>query len=361
MLRSMICAGRSGIAVTMFAALFACNMAGLRADPDSSKEDDKGPKELQTIDVKDVSGWLLTISPDNKMIFLGSGQTIQAWDIASGKRKYSIELPIQAMSTYPFARPIISPDGKTMLFSGGYVVDLENREVKTVVPLPKRKVDPDTGETSGPPGIAYIAAGAGGKHLASWSGDGEITIWDVETGKAGASFKPYTTAANILALSPDAKIVATARDGKPKLWDVATGKEKAELAFDRDPVRILGIQFTANGKAVYLLETNRVTIWRASDGKRLANLEHDAFGAGNTVAVFPDGDRVALAPERAKLNIVDAASGNEVVHYHWISWPRADVIVSPDGSLIASARESRIRIWPVGKEGKGSKEEEKGR
>jgi hypothetical protein len=43
---------------------------------------------------------------------------------------------------------------------------------------------------------------------------------------------------------------------------------------------------------------------------------------------------------------VDVETGKELARCPWVSSP-GDVIFSPDGTLLASVRESRVRIWNI--------------
>jgi WD40 repeat protein len=86
---------------------------------------------------------------------------------------------------------------------------------------------------------------------------------------------------NVLALSPDGKVLATGcPSGKPNiiLWDIETGKKKYFLPASH---HVNGVGFSADGKRVYAMSmggTEHLEIWNVESGKKEKNLR--LFGRG---------------------------------------------------------------------------------
>jgi WD40 repeat protein len=214
---------------------------------------------------------------------------------------------------------------------------------------PEPVVDPDTGDTFGPGVVLETALSANGRRAAAWHKDGQVTVCDVAAGKIAATFKAVANSQfDSLALAPDGKTVATALgNGTVKLWDADTGKEKAVLgAFNRSADTVRGVRFSDDGKSLVVAEWKAVHVWDLATEKKRGSVGTDLVASSNGVALSPDGNTLAIAARDKHLRLVDVASGKELARAPWVSDP-GDVMFSPDGTLLASVRGGRVRIWDI--------------
>jgi WD40 repeat protein/tRNA A-37 threonylcarbamoyl transferase component Bud32 len=136
-------------------------------------------------------------------------------------------------------------------------------------------------------------------------------------------------------------------------WNTVTRQMVAELPLD-DGV-CMGLSFSQDGRTLVTSTAGgHVTLWRVSDGTRLATYPSEQFGMGPTTsfAATPDLSFVAYAYGRSKqrIRIVDLRNGREL----WTAVASKQFITalafSSDGKTLASAAgwsESNIHLWDV--------------
>ena len=145
----------------------------------------KTGKNTATIKGRRATLRSLAYSPDGKTLASGGGdRAVKLWDVKTGKNTATFR--VGPLGPSELRSVVFSPDGKT-LASGAGVEDewVEERFVRV----------------------------------------GIVKLWDVKTGKEGATLRGHTEPVWSVAFSPDGKILASGGvDGKVKLWDVSTGK-----------------------------------------------------------------------------------------------------------------------------------------
>src|SRR5262249_6465704 len=175
---------------------------------------------------------------------------VKLWDVSTGKalRTIAVEKQIVFHATF-------SPDGKLLATASG------SGKAVPVVPGAIRLWNPATRELVRtlqshhlrayvaafspdvrrlrPGGIATIDES---KKVAvrGANATGEITLWDLQTGKELWTRGGHTGAVGSLAFSADGKTLASSGglfDGKVKLWDVAAGTDLGTLRFAAESVR----------------------------------------------------------------------------------------------------------------------------
>jgi WD40 repeat protein len=338
----------------------------------------------------------LTFSPDGKILASSGTEDIRLWDTATGA----------AMATLPWKRRAIgfpllafSPDGKTLLVgettdSKVHLWDVATRrergqhEVNTTmirgfaqaftlssdsrilaIGIPGATSD-DKGQlslwdmTTGKlirqlfarrRVVSQAAFSPDGKLLAASEGDpgeaGSICVWDVATGKRLFSHEGF---ASSLAFSFDGKILFEGGD-VIRRWDVATGKEIQPPEGSLYGVGQLALSPDGKTLAAASYE-DTVRLWDTATGKRLRDFSV-AGGRLAYCAFSPDGWTLATASILGAFHLWDVATGKQrrVVHpplpdkapYSWMKGERlTDIAFAPDGKTLAtSSREGTVCLW----------------
>jgi WD40 repeat protein len=137
--------------------------------------------------------------------------------------------------------------------------------------------------------------------LASAGGDQTVIVWDAASGLELRTLKGHPAAVSSVAFSPDGQRLASASG-----------------------------DFDHQGKRV----PAEVKIWDATSGREIRTLKGQ-FGAINSVAFSPDGQRLAGASEDHTVKVWDVASGLELRTVKGHEFAVSSVAFSPDGQRAA--------------------------
>jgi COMPASS component SWD3 len=165
-------------------------------------------------------------------------------------------------------------------------------------------------------GVRCLAISPDGKTVATGSrhydhhtrrASGQLKLWDVETGKPRVELRGHTDGIEVLAFSPNGKILATgaARDAI-KLWDVRTGKES--LSFRGSDISINCLAFSPDGKTLGYVSYQNVRLLNAATGKVLSSFRRPGRG---DAAVFSNDQKMFATPNHQDANLYDTATGME--------------------------------------------------
>lgn len=120
-----------------------------------------------------------------------------------------------------------------------------------------------------PDAVMSIAVGPGGRILATGGEDGDIRLWDPQTGMPIRTLKGHgarVSEVTGLNFSPDGTRLASAsHDGTARIWNLASGVEVARLAGHEAAVK--GVAFSADGR--YLAtggDDDRAILWETESG-----------------------------------------------------------------------------------------------
>jgi WD40 repeat protein/tRNA A-37 threonylcarbamoyl transferase component Bud32 len=347
----------------------------------------------------------LDFSPDGKLLATGSC----IWDPASGKRF----LDLFVGNIYG-GHVFFSPDCK-ILCTGSQFLDLTTKkklsEIAGLAPytslgflnqnnrfviwhhggIPARQpvfkcYEPATAKVTGdavelPKDLKCHAAALSGPRglLAVGLTLGEVVVWDFQTGRQTARFKPQDIHAklegNILGLvrhllfSPDGQILAVLlADNSLRLCDPADGHERGRVDGFAGEVRYVG--FSADGRTLLTLARKhlgpnlpyqtQVKLWDVATGKARAEVHEEEVqytgSAAVEAAVSQDGKTFATGtPGQAGTGVVkvwDTAGGRLrstlLGHQHRVE----DLAFSPDGKSLATLDwDGLVKVWDVAAEG----------
>jgi len=203
-----------------------------------------------------------------------------------------------------------------------------------------------------------VAYSPDGRFLAAGTAQGQLRLWDAETGKLVRKFVDSSGALfHAVAFSPDGALLASDK-GKPGLWQVSTGKRLRGLENAGGLVACLA--FSPDGQELALAAEldSEISLYDPATGKvarRVAGHE----GGVLAVVFSKDGKTLASGGKDKAACIRDAATGKEL---HRFPMPDAvvDVALSPDGALLAARTVKEVRLWDVASEKEAHRFEDDG-
>jgi WD40 repeat protein len=172
-------------------------------------------------ELRRVKGWAdweqVLASPDGKVLAAKDrGSVLYLLEEPGGR-----ELHQWTVGTGPGFEMAFAPDGKTLKAQGADTLDLwdvfSGRQIRQL------RLPPNAFASFG-----HIAFAPGGRVVAAWIGNGrtELVLWDVRTGKVLGQLSSGVTALRTLVFSPDGRTVALGLgDHTLRLWDAFTGQE----------------------------------------------------------------------------------------------------------------------------------------
>jgi WD40 repeat protein len=194
-----------------------------------------------------------------------------------------------------------------------------------------------------------------GKH------DGEVKIWDAQTGKKLLTLNGDSWIGKNVAFSPDGKRLATTGNPEGKahvltVWDLQTGKPFLSLDHEHDLV--CGVAFNSDGSRLVSVGggsgrlpmsaavIGAVKVWDAKSGESLLTFNSNTSRI-RSVAFSPDDKRLAATSTLEKTVAVwDAKTGKEVFTLKGHTDRVNDVAYSPDGKQIATASADwTVKLW----------------
>jgi RNA polymerase sigma factor (sigma-70 family) len=287
----------------------------------------------------------------------GSG-IVKLWDLTSGLLVR--ELPGHALWEQTLS---FSPDG-SLLASGGDDWIIRVWDVKTG--RPKLVIPAYRWGGSGPimrPIMPFpIALTPDGKAVAGGCVNGQIILWDVETGQERAHLAPpdapqagpidrFAQTIDTLAISPDAKwLAAASRSIGIQIWNlnerrlVQTIPNKSawfQLAFSPDSRTLAWYGRSPQAGA----DAAGIKLWDVVAGRMRSNI---SVARQRSLAFSPDGGRLVSTGWDRKINLWDLTNNHLLKSMTGHTDEARSVVFSPDGAMIVSGgRDSAVRLWDV--------------
>ena len=210
--------------------------------------------------------------------------------------------------------------------------------------------------------VSALTYSPDGRWLASLGGDGELCIWDADSGQCVRRFKELVKpgvreplAAQLAGASPTRCMLAFSADGarlavggvdnRLHIFDPAAGKLTRSL-----PMWGGGFAFASDGQDVGALVNHRKLVRRKiSDGKEsaAATLDRGNLTTPTPAAFSPDGKLLALVDER-KLRLYDAVTGKVARELPVETKAGAVALLfAPNGKALVVGSAKQIRVWDV--------------
>jgi RNA polymerase sigma factor (sigma-70 family) len=291
----------------------------------------------------------VAFAPDGRTVALGDDNgVVVLLDAATGKERSRLEGSQLLLRGLAF-----SPDGRSLAACSDHgpvqVWDLAARKtVLRVSPGPSaeelRTADfSPNGKAFRVSGLRYVPGDGGLRAVA------EVRVFDAATWKLLRThrYDPAGTAVVAVVLSPDGRVgAASCWDKAIHLWDVATSKwlrtvedfaPDWRLVFSPDG-RVLAVGRGHLGRTVHL--------WDVATGKAVHRPDgHESVI--RTVAVSPDGSRVATGGDDGTARLWDAATGKPLHRFN-VGAAVLSLAFSPDGRVLAAGgAKEEARLWEV--------------
>lgn len=309
-------------------------------------------KKIKVGEFRVDDGWdrrRVYLSPDGQHLFLGQGDFIHTWDVASGRERKELLLNHPGFTNLAALEDTVctvgGPTCEVRLWN------LRNPLLQQAKNLPELPEDPLPPGATARFGSARLRHGAtvyalrfskDGKRLFSASGDHSTRMWDVASGK---QLRVFSSGARDLALSPDDKFLVAARlQTGPIVWEVKTGK--VVRSFEAPPGHVRFVAMSPDGTTIYAAGDQGVKALELDSGRELRQFQTDD-GPVAGMALSSHG-RVLAAKSGDRVHVWHADTGERIRTVETSKQGKTSLIaLSPDGRHLA-VRDGGLRVWDVG-------------
>ena len=298
----------------------------------------------------------VAFSPDGGIVAAGGNdKVVRLWDAASGT-----ELPNSFRHSGNITAVVFSPRDSVLALAG---VDKEvvlwdyktNQVLSTLtghaLGTSSLAFSPDGNTLATAAGVLRVAGGTPLTRFVRQTERGDVTLWDLRTGRATTTFEAHQGDVLSLAFSPDgSKLVTGGVDRVAKIWFVTQSGENLTMTLDLGHPAI-GVAFSPDGRNIATGDwSGFLRIWDADTGSRLVVVDAH-IGPITCVRYSPDGRSLVTTGHDQLVRLWDAASGEatSTIRGHTDAvWAAA---FSPDGATLATVtRDGAVKLWNLTRE-----------
>lgn len=200
-------------------------------------------------------------------------------------------------------------------------------------------------------GARTVAFDQSGRLLASGGTDGQIIVWNAETGTERVVLTGHVGEIRALGFAAGGMLASSGADGTVRIWDVATGRGVRTFAGD-GPLAV-----SADGASLASSRDGAIQVWSVGDGR----LEHEIVPRwegfqivvghvlGITALAFDaSGTMLASGGAVGDVKLWDRAGDVERQTLERTPSPSKTVRFSPNGKWLATAASGNAYLWNLG-------------
>ena len=262
----------------------------------------------------------VTFSPDGKLAVTASDdKKARIWEVDSGREISGSPL----IHSHELSKVRFSPEGR-------WLATMADNNVRVWYFEDQRQFPAVMGARRVQSGVLS----PDGKWVVTGTADGQVAMWDSETGQPRwpMSGRRHDGAVLHLAIDRTGSLLASAgEDGRVCIWLAATGALVGSPIVHKDQVN--WTEFSPNSESIATASnSNRVYHWKVKTGEKIAEFvqSSDCF----TVTFDSTGKRLLSAGDDSTARLISANSGREIGGFRH----EGDVVralFSPNGGYVA--------------------------
>jgi WD40 repeat protein len=294
---------------------------------------DKG-KLVRTLSGNSSPVLAVAFTTDGNSLLSGSAdKTVKVWETSTGRETRTVTDTSDAPAIESM---MFSAGGKYLASSSGNrMIDLREPFVEGTARVLKSHAI----------GVYSVAFSANGRWFASGSKDNTIKLWDASAGNEVCTLKGHIGFVTTVAFTPDSQLLASGSlDHTIKLWETSTGHEVRTLRGHSGSVN--SIALSADGSQLASASADKtVKLWDIATGQEIRTLAGHTAEV-NSIAFSFDKRLLASASADKTVKLWDATTGTELRTLAGHDVEVYAIAFNSDGRLLASAsKDHTVKVW----------------
>ncbi len=193
--------------------------------------------------------------------------------------------------------------------------------------------------------IQTLAFHPEGKLIASGNSRGEVTLWELETGKTAKTIEQHSSDVLSVAFSSDGNTLASVgQDCQLKLWDIKTNK--CIQILQENTSELSAVAWRPDSNTIASSSNGAIQLCSIETGKLISTLEHGS--EIQTIAWSSDGQILASGSNDSTIKLWNVNTGDRIKTLTGHSDSVKAIAFSPDDETLASSSDDRtIKLWDV--------------